>query len=58
MFCRHLKAHGACRICHPASDELRVAVAEILVSLAEEELQAREHVVPDYVVFRLGDERN
>lgn len=33
-------------------------MARILVSLAEEELQASEHVVPDYVVFRLGDERN
>lgn len=58
MLCRHHLRPGTCRLCHPPSDELRVAVAEILVSLAEEEMQAAEHVVPDYVVFRLGDERN
>lgn len=59
MLCRHRMPARDCVLCNPApSPELRVAMARILVSLAEEELQASEHVVPDYVVFRLGDERN
>jgi hypothetical protein len=58
MRCRHHKRPGDCADCFPPSLELRIAMARILVTLAEEELQAQEHVVPDYVVFRLGGERN